>query len=626
MRRPLVTSVNSPIVALLFAAFVLRVNSFRHDSAQSLQTAEGGESVGKCKVANPFFNTSGAKKACKLCVSSEDCKWCPLSQTCVTSGWLFGDSCEARDGHPEDEKIKAEEDCGTHTAPWVKVMNDAYGPDWPSKRRQHLDAIRCIQWGLNWPVESDSGFESDTTADEIGRWGCVSALLRDGLLAALGFKHLPTQERSSLLEAGSQANASAGRPWWYYERESWTPALCDIIRPKLKKVEEDTCYVRAWQVDAFRRLIEAVGSPNGKDTNVLGKLRASLEAGPLVPLEPGAGKSGSGFGTLGDGKYKVKLGLKYKHSMNEPHNLMGLVKDPEGSEPLLEHYRRHPESLLNRFYSMLKIAFGEMRSYSVLMDDAFYHMDGAAEAKLNGGGVVRSTRYDLKGASRNQKEKKESGFCLVNGDFKAREAARMVLTGEQCLSFRSAIAADSKMLQAHSIIDYSILLLSVDERPVDISGLQISSTPGGDKPLTCATTPGEPFCIERGNHLYTVSIIDYFNDYNSYKAMESIFVKWGKFWQYGKQVEVYAKKICPTEDELRFKMKLNELVRKNSGSVKDAFKEFDTDNSGTISKDELAAFFAKLGLSEAEAHRIHEDLDDAEDGSLSFDAFSYLFD
>jgi len=642
MQRPFVTSGISPVVAVFFAALVLGVDSFRHDSSQSFQNDVGDlkseivslddsqrnlEGDNPCKVANPFFNSSGAKATCKLCVSSagQECKWCPLSQTCVLSGWLFGHSCDSRDGHPEDEKVKAEEDCGTHAPPWVKAMNDAYGPDWPSKRMQHLDAIRCIQWGLGWPIESDSGFESDSTADEIGRWGCVSALLRDGLLAALGFKHLPTQGGSSLLEAESQANASASRPWWYYERESWTPVLCDIIRPKLK-AEHDTCYVRAWQVDAFKKLIEAVGSPNGKDNNLLEKLRASLEAGPLVPLQPGAGKSGSGFGTLGDGKYKVKLGLKYKNSMNEPENLMELVKTPDGREPLLEHFQRHPESLLNRFYAMLKIALGDMRSYSGLMDDAFYHMDSAAEAKLDGGGVVKSTRYDLKGASRNQKEKKESGFCLVNGDFKAREDAKMRLTGDQCLSFRSAIAADSKMLQAHKIIDYSILLLSVDEKPEDVGGLHIGNANGGDKPLTCATTPGEPFCIKHGNRLYTVSIIDYFNDLNGYKTMESVFVKWGKFWQYGKQVEVYAKKICPTEEELRFKTKLKELVLRNAGSVEDEFKVCDADNSGTITKDELAACFVKMGLSEEEAHIIHEDLDDSEDGSVDFEAFIYLFD
>lgn len=364
---------------------------------------------------------------------------------------------------------------------------------------------------------------------------------------------------------------------------------------------------------------------------MLEKLRASIEAGPLVPLDPGAGKSGSGFGTLGDGKYKIKLGLKYKNTMNEPHNLMGLVKDSEGREPLFEHYQRHPDSLLNRFFAMLKIAFGDMRSYTILMDDAFYRMDGAAEEKLNGGGVTRSTRYDLKGASRNQKQMRHTGFCLVNGDFKAREDARMRLTGEQCLSFRSAVAADSEMLRSHNMIDYSILLLSVDQKPEDVSGLSSwnldpKRKTGGDKPLTCATTPGEPFCLEHGSHLYTVSIIDYFNNFNKYKSMESIFVKWGKFWQYGKSIAVYAKKICPTEEELNFKIKLNEIVRKGSGSVKDAFKSCDTDHSDSIHKDELAACFAKMGLSEAEAYKIHEDLEEDEDGNVDFDAFDYLFD
>jgi len=179
------------------------------------------------------------------------------------------------------------------------------------------------------------------------------------------------------------------------------------------------------------------------------------------------------------------------------------------------------------------------------------------------------------------------------------------------------------------MIDYSITLLSVDQRPENASGPHLGRAlveASGVMPLTCAGTPGEPFCLEHGNHLYTVSIVDYFNNFNSYKAMESIFVKWGKFWKYGTQLSVFARKICPTEEELRFKAKLNEIVRKNSGSVKKAFKSCDTDHNGSINKDELAACFAKMGLSEAEAYKIHEDLEDAEDGSVDFEAFDYLFD
>jgi hypothetical protein len=64
-------------------------------------------------------------------------------------------------------------------------MNEAYGRGWERNRAKHLDAIRCVQWGLGWPVDLDPGHESAATADEVGRWGCVSAMIRDGLRVAL---------------------------------------------------------------------------------------------------------------------------------------------------------------------------------------------------------------------------------------------------------------------------------------------------------------------------------------------------------------------------------------------------------------------------------------------------------
>merc|ERR1719379_2379622 len=84
------------------------------------------------------------------------------------------------------------------------------------------------------------------------------------------------------------------------------------------------------------------------------------------------------------------------------------------------------------------------------------------------------------------------------------------------------------------MIDYSLYLVAVK----DSSGW-----------ITCDGTPGSPFCLQGAGHVYTVSIIDYLNDFTFAKKVESkvkMGVEHNKFYNYRLKFVNFAKKICRT--------------------------------------------------------------------------------
>merc|ERR1719450_424099 len=99
------------------------------------------------------------------------------------------------------------------------------------------------------------------------------------------------------------------------------------------------------------------------------------------------------------------------------------------------------------------------------------------------------------------------------------------------------------------MIDYSLALLSASGNDVSDGGVQ------------CSPTDPAPLCTQNGGRLYTLSIIDYLNDQSAFKKLESFGARLTtgqfKFRNYARKIEIFAKKICPTEAEKNFK----ELVR-----------------------------------------------------------------
>jgi len=462
------------------------------------------------------FSSWGARKACRSCMELGRCKWCPLTMTCQE----LGKACLERDGLPEDQKVKNVNECDMRPSNWADVMAAAYTETWDDKtNNRYGDASRCLHWALGFSTPPDPEMQGSLEKD-IGRWGCWSALTREGLHVLLGSPPLGENIETPRVNVVDS-----------WEVITFTPVLCSIVRA----VEKSLCSVSVYGTDDWRELWKRNTMPNhqGKE-NIAHQLQKSVEEGPLVSFSPGAGKSGSGFARTWDNTFKVKLGVKKDRLMDEISNLLRLLKGSDGLKPLRSHLRDHPYSLLNRYFGLLKVSFGGKSSWGLLMQDATYLMDARVSKEKKKDRHLVYTRYDLKGKSRDQNEKQaeDKQFCLLNADFREREDNRLRLNSDQCTLFRTATRIDADYLDTFNIIDYS-LFLGVAYRE-------------GGKPPACDETPGEPFCFEAGEYMYTMAIIDHLNDMNRWKNIESSWHR-GKFVHYAGKLTDYVDGICPVE-------------------------------------------------------------------------------
>lgn len=164
----------------------------------------------------------------------------------------------------------------------------------------------------------------------------------------------------------------------------------------------------------------------------------------------------------------------------------------------------------------------------------------------------------------------------------------MVLEDKQCLSVRAAMEADSNFLTDHRMIDYSLLLLSARPNQRNANMAELLSTKTFPFP-TCSVR--EPFCMRSTNNLYTFSIIDYLNNFNGYKQIESA-MRHDKFIGYGHQLTRYVRKICPTRKEYELQWYFREKVHKKYGlsqkSIQEAWAKLDKKLDNKVS---MSGFF-----------------------------------
>lgn len=403
----------------------------------------------------------------------------------------------------------------------VEYLAGRYGQAWDEDPR-NADAVRCVQWGIKEAVSPDSNMQN-ANSDVVGRWGCMSSLLREAIAGSLG-----TFDMKQAPESKAQYSGSG----WL--KRIWTPKVCSLLAKKTT-----TCQVQVYGEKDFKPLLALEFTPNGLGPSVLEALSNSLESGPIVSFSAGAGKSGSGFARTWDSVFKVKVGIRNDFRMNEPNNLKQLLQGTDKATTLRQHLKEHPNSLLNRYYALVKIKIQSVDVFALVMQDASYLSD--TEAQWMSG--MTFLRYDLKGKSRPQDKKQDADkqFTLLNGDFQEREGNRMKLYKEQCDSFVSAIKADVGFLNSHSMIDYSLFVCVAT---ADRDRLQPLDH------LSCVSNPGGPFCMRAGHRVYTVSIIDYLNDFNAWKKAEM------KFSGYDEQISDFATAICPGEDPSSFETPL----------------------------------------------------------------------
>mmetsp|Transcript_28579 Transcript_28579/g.51799 ORF Transcript_28579/g.51799 Transcript_28579/m.51799 type:complete len:588 (-) Transcript_28579:294-2057(-) len=537
----------------------LRATSRRQGSFESLavEAESNGRAWDSCNILFQSFDRAVPADQCLQCVSDRHCQWCPATQECISRrGILLGKSCPAHGG--AQAPITESTGCSSRP-PWAEILDEAHGAEWHSTDEgyeSNLDAVRCTQWYMGKEVTPDE-MSLKASDHDAGHWGCVSALLREGILGMLAKKALPS---------GPEPAASKLRwdvPDWYWDAKTWSPSLCQLrnLSPAHGK---EKCYVRAWKAEQFEQLMRLPDFAGVED-----RLLGAVEKGPIKALKPSTGKSGSSFGALGDGEFIVKLDLWRGVIINEPDNLMKLMSPQDGIESLSTHYSAG-HSLINKPLSLMKLNFGGYSTHVTVIEDGFYGLARFAGAERDAGRYGEFVKYDLKGASRKAGAKNPPGREGINGNFDENEHGQILLRDEQCIKIRNAVTYDANFLTEHNMVDYSLLLLPL-KKTENIS-------------CSRAQMP-EPWCLEHGDRLYTLSIIDYLNDRNFLVSLRG-----EKFVNYDKKMIWYMSSICPTQAEKVMKAELRKLIGTYYSDSQQAFIDMDVDYNGFVDIAELRKF------------------------------------
>jgi len=295
--------------------------------------------------------------------------------------------------------------------------------------------------------------------------------------------------------------------------------------------------------------------------DLISDLISSAMAGPLdYSFKTTGGKSGSGFANMGN--FPVKYGLRmgdgtFKY-MNEPRNFEAMaplltLRFTEDNEHGEFKNERMP-SLLNKIYFMLHLQLvrggATYHHFVLILEDALYGLPRVA--KLYN---VPFMKFDLKGRSRleGNKEFRET-FPRAENDL---WGGQLPLGRTPCNYFLSALMIDTlevfDKLGDRKIIDYSLFVGVADLRSIK------SRVAAYELEKRCAVV-GEPLCfIVQPNErtrpmIVTFSIIDYLNDLNDSKQMESILIGLQKFLKsegfqakfdlYDRQIIDFASQVC----------------------------------------------------------------------------------
>jgi len=434
---------------------------------------------------------------------------------------------------------------------------------WLNGRVHHKDAMRCFSWSLGWVMTRIPGFDKEgTTDDDIGEWSCTSVHLRVGSEKMLGQCMEGPQIPTDVIKSETSLSLR-GR-----NSTKWVPRICEIINAKAN-FRKEPCSIAGYELHLFDMLRTAKAQASGegsKPEDITSDLLASIRTGPIISFDPGVGLRGSTFASTWDGKFKLKMGIRDDRDLSEPLNLMDMLKGERNvKQSLMRHLELHPESFLNRYYGLLKIDMGGdagRHQWVLWMADASWLLDQRASVFKN----LRSppecvddnepclARYDLKGRSRHQRRlsRPHQMFTLANGEFRQREFYRLDLNDDQCYKFRQSVEDDAHYLQSWNLIDYSYFIIIV--------------THASKLKLACKDTPLEPLCFysPSSDKLYTISLIDWLNDYSLLKMAESI--RSGKFDNYSGKIQDFAEKICPYTNETA---KFRDIARRLKNDKRD---------------------------------------------------------
>lgn len=428
----------------------------------------------------PPFTDAHSKDVCKQCVTSADCKWCPLSQSCGTKG-LFSKGCMG--SRDQDKPVESDADCAGPKPSWMSLLDTKYG-----KRLEKADSdiMRCLQGRVErWTVWPDTE-NPHQSEEKVSDYACMSAMLREAVLRSFGGSAAERQE-FFLTNATSRevwARRLGNEDGWEMELNI---VFCEVFHDFFPN---DDCKAWAYGVHEFPALRLRSASPGGSGpSDVSDDIRKSVQSGPLRPHE-----DFEGFHTTWDYKFTIHMGF------DEEKNLKKMVEGQpnRAAVPLREHLKSNKYSLLQRIYSMVFIEIQDIRGYAVLFANEGHGLQ--LFAKPLHADVVR---YDLKGQSRRQTKKQSSATkkVLLNGDFTEREHNKLPFRNWHCKELKKVFRKDVDWLKSHGMAEYSLYV-------------EIAAGRAAGVRVGCGGMPGTPLCNdnEQAVRTSTVSVIDYFKD------------------------------------------------------------------------------------------------------------------
>jgi len=454
----------------------------------------------------PPFDKKHSEDVCKTCVSTdEQCRWCPFSQSCAHPyKWFGGRGCM---NSKEFKPVEGGNGCGAEPTEWMTILEKSYGKGLDAGGANG-DVMRCLQNKVErWQMWPDPDLPKEWKEEKISDYSCMSALLREAVVASLGNAGKPNL---MLLANASVVGDESPRPvralaegWESTVQET---SFCSVYKQFLPKAD---CQAKTYGEHDFMELRKA-SQGGGFPADFTNDLRASMQRGPLRPSDLDT----ENYLTTWDFKYTLQLNFKEKQLLEK------LLKGKEEAKPLKDHFKVYPLSLLQRIVSLVKIKIVDVDGYVLVKANEAHNLERkVSPAEVPTAGAVN--RYDLKGTSRRQTSKSKNPYYGKNGEFTEEQQYDLPLRNWQCKKFLKYVQPDISFLESHGMTEYSLWVEIVKGSSVG-----------------CSDMPGVPLCNACLEDTTTLAIVDYVKD----KTYTSTSPK-----KFGPQMMELSQLICPID-------------------------------------------------------------------------------
>ncbi|KAI0123771.1 phosphatidylinositol-4-phosphate 5-kinase-domain-containing protein [Xylariales sp. AK1849] len=214
------------------------------------------------------------------------------------------------------------------------------------------------------------------------------------------------------------------------------------------------------------------------------------------------GYSGSTFFQTSDCVYLIK---------SVPRHFENTFFKNELLIPYADHIRANPGSLLVRITDFLECSqrsigtlFGLAPSHHIVMENILYDQHKSAENDNE----TKWETWDLKPTSYFYPERDVAGGALSTEATKSRLAdefkEKIHLTLDQAEDFKAQLQKDTKLLEDHNVVDYSLFLVRVSDSDEPTLPAQPPFAPPGPPSWRIGVPTAD------GKHVYRAVILDFF--------------------------------------------------------------------------------------------------------------------